>query len=647
MLDYIACIFVRCLNVIFSFVPISASLWLGRRFGTIAFMVNRKRRLVAYANLKSAFAAEKSPRELRRITKKVYQNMVQTFMEVLNLTKVNKAYRDRYVEIINLESIRDAAKSGRGCILLTAHFGDWELLSLTSAIIGFPILVLVREQKMRRLNELLNALRESKGCKVVRKGMETRDILKALRGGGIVGILADQDAGKNGVFVDFFGRPTSTHSGAMEMASHTGCIILPNFIVRTGGPYHKVYLEKYIEVPKEAGEGEIRKAVQSYMSLLEAYVRKYPDQWLWLHKRWKSTPVRTVLVLSDGKAGHLNQSLAVAEALRKRRTGQGYKADDTKIVVVEVKYKNALAKAALSVCSRFASWRCHGCMMCMRACLEEEAYRKLMMTYADFVVSCGSSVAPANVFMSKENNAKNVIVMKPSPLIGAGKFDLAIVPEHDRPAVSKRTVVTTLAPNLAEADTLRSAGERVRRYAGIERSTVVGLLVGGDNPEFSLTPRIMEGVVSAVKRFCAEHDADIVATTSRRTSAEVERLLKERLGNDPTCKLLVIANEKNSEEVLPGILSLATLVVVSGESVSMVSEAISSGKKTVVFSLDNKAGSATKHERMLLGLEKNGYIRIASSEGLFRMMEDALSDKSPVRKIDDKEKILEAVGRLI
>lgn len=647
MLDYIACILVRCFNIIFSFVPISASLWLGRRFGTIAFIFNKKRRLIAYANLKSAFAAEKTPQELRRITKKVYQNMVQTFMEILNLTKVNKRYIGRYVEIVNFERVQNAARSGRGTILITAHFGDWELLSLTSAMVGLPILVLVREQKMERLNGLLNRLRESKGCKVVRKGMETRDILKALRSGGMVGILSDQDAGKKGVFVDFFGRPTSTHSGAMEMAAHTGSILLPNFIVRTRGAYHKVYLEEYINVPKGAGEPEVRKAVQAYMSLLEKYVRKYPEQWLWLHKRWKSTPVRTVLVLSDGKAGHLNQSLAVAEALRERRVRQGYKPDDTKVVVVEVKYRNGFAKTALSVCSRFASWRCHGCMRCMRACLEEESYQRLMMTYSDFVVSCGSSVAPVNIFMAKENNAKNIIVMKPDPLIGAGKFDLAIVPQHDDPVASKRTVVTTLAPNMADAGALRAAGEKVRQYADIGKRVVVGLLVGGDNPEFALTPQLMEGVISAIKLFCAEHDAEMIATTSRRTSTGVEQALKEGFGNDPACKLLVIANEKNSPEALPGILDLATLVVVSSESISMVSEAITSGKRTVAFALDKKTGVTAKHERMLAQLEKGGFIRIASSESLLRMMNDALGDNSPVRKIDDREKIVEAVGRLI
>ena len=163
MLDYIAYIVVRALNVISYALPVSAWLWMGRRLGTAVFFFNKKRRLVAYANLKAAFSKEKTPQELRRLTKCVYQNMTQTFVEILNLTKVNKEYTDKYVQVINLPRIQNAAKSGRGTILLTAHFGDWELLSLTSAMVGFPILVLVREQKMKRLNELLNRLRESKG----------------------------------------------------------------------------------------------------------------------------------------------------------------------------------------------------------------------------------------------------------------------------------------------------------------------------------------------------------------------------------------------------------------------------------------------------------------------------------------------------
>jgi len=389
LIDYIACIIVRLLNKIFGLVPISISLWLGRRLGWIAFLFNKKRRLVAYANLKAAFAKEKSPQELRSITKRVYINLVQSFTEILSLTKVSKDYVNKYVEVMNMRRIEDAARSGRGTILLTAHFGDWELSSLVSAMKDFPITVLAREQKMKRLNELLNALRESNGCRVIRKGISTKSILRALRGGDIVGILSDQDAGKTGTFVDFFGRPTSCHAGPFEMAKHTGSTILPNFIVRTRGAHHKLFLEEYIE------GGDVKENLQKFTSLLEAYVRKYPDQWLWLHKRWKSTPARTVLVLNDGKAGHLNQSLAAARQIRKARSAQGYAADDTKIVVADVAFKNGLSRAMLSACAAFSSWRCHGCMFCMRLCLEASSYETLMRTLSFLVRTGGSPLALA------------------------------------------------------------------------------------------------------------------------------------------------------------------------------------------------------------------------------------------------------------
>lgn len=198
MIDLIASIFIRGLNIFFHFMPIRANLWLGRRIGSLAFFINKKRRLIAYANLKAAFAAEKSPAELRAITKRVYVNLIQSFTEILSLTKVNKSYVNKYVEVVNMDRIENAGKSGRGTILLTAHFGDWELSSLVSAMKDFPITVLAREQKMKRLNELLNRLRESKGCKVVRKGMSTKLIFRELYRKNMVGILSDQDAGGTG-----------------------------------------------------------------------------------------------------------------------------------------------------------------------------------------------------------------------------------------------------------------------------------------------------------------------------------------------------------------------------------------------------------------------------------------------------------------
>lgn len=647
MIDYIASILVRGLNIIFHLMPIRVNLWIGRRIGDIAFLVNKKRRLVAYANLKAAFAKEKSPKELRSITKRIYANLVQSFAEILSLTKVNKDYVSKYVEVVNMERIENAGKSGRGTILLTAHFGDWELSSLVSAMKGFPITVLAREQKMKRLNELLNRLRESKGCRVVRKGMSTKLILRELHKKSMVGILSDQDAGRNGTFVNFFGRPTSAHIGPFEIAKHTDSIILPNFIVRTNGPFHKLYLQDYIETRDIKTEEDLKKCLQKYMSLLEKYVRMYPDQWLWLHKRWKSTTRRMVLVLNDGKAGHLNQSLAVARQIQRARTTQGYTLEDTHIEVVDVKYKNKFCRSLLLLCSIFASWRCHGRMRCMKLCLEKESYDNLMSAYADFVVSCGSGLAPVNVYMSKENNAKNVVVMKPNIPFGLNKFNFIIAPKHDNIRQRKNIITTTFAPNMVDSESLHSAGEALRDNLRIGNNKLVGLLIGGDSPEYSLPAELLKKVTAQTLKFCESNGADMLVTTSRRTNKAQEEAIKTTLGSNPRCKLLVIANEKNPEGTVAGILSMSDVVVVSGESISMVSEAVSSTKEVVVFEPKKNKSRISKHERALKSLESDGYISICRADELSITMESALKAKSAPKRIDDTDKIYEAMRALI
>jgi len=647
LIDYVASILARALNIILHFIPIDADLWMGRSIGRIAFALNKKRRLIAYANLKAAFAKEKSPEELRAITKDVYVNLVQTFSEIASLTKVSKDYINRYVEVVNMERIDNAAKSGRGTMLLTAHFGDWELSSLVSAIKGFPITVLAREQKMKHLNELLNRLRESKGCKVVRKGMSTKNILRELYRKNMVGILSDQDAGKNGTFVSFFGRPTSAHIGPFEIAKHTDSIILPNFIVRVNGPFHKLYLEEYIDVRQSEGREGLVDGLQRYMSLLEKYIRMYPAQWLWLHKRWKSTPKRTVLVLNDGKAGHLNQSLAVAEQIRRARATQNYGPEDTDIVVVDVKYKSKFFRSLLFFASIFASWRCHGRMGFMKLSLQEYSYRELMKTYAEFVVSCGSSLAPVNIFMSKENNAKNVVVMDPAIPFSINKFNFVIVPKHDRIKAGKNIITTTLAPNLVNIKMLEEAAGKLKKSANITKTNVIGLLIGGDNPEFELSNNLLKKSLDDLLKICELSDAQLLVTSSRRTNKAQESIIKTTLQKDPRCRLLVIANENNPDGTLSGILALSNVIVVSGESVSMVSEAVSSGKKTVVFSLDKKRGGITKHERALESLARDGYVSIARTGELISLVGRALKDTTPAKRIDDTEKIYEAMRVLI
>lgn len=358
--------------------------------------------------------------------------------------------------------------------------------------------------------------------------------------------------------------------------------------------------------------------------------------------------MRTVLVLNDGKAGHLNQSLAVARQIQKaRQLYHGRQMEDTKIVVVTVAFKSAFRRALLSAAAVFATWRCHGRTGLLKFCLEENSYDSLMKAYSEFLVSCGSSLSAVNIFMAKENDAKNIVIMKPNIPFCLGKYSLALIPKHDIPPHAKNVVETTIAPNLVDKDRIAGDGDKIRGVTGLCGGDIIGLFIGGDNPEFSLSPRVASNAIDSILRFCETRNAHLLVTTSRRTSPEVEDLLRQRLKAHPRCKLLVLANERNLEGAVGGILHLSRIAIVSEESVSMVSEAVSSGRKVVVFELEKRTSGVTKHEKALRDLEAQGCLAISRPYALSEALEQAWNDARPVKRLDDEAKILEAVRRLI
>lgn len=605
-IDYICAILLRIFNLVFHLIPIRFALWLGRRCGILVYILNTSRRVVGYANLRAAFCKEKTPQELKKLIKKVYKSLTQVFFEVLSLTKVNAGYVDKHIDIVNPQNMLKIAGHPHGIILLTAHFGNWELSGIVSAIKGFPLVVLAREQSMKRLNELINRLRESKGLQVVSKGITTKYIVKALHQGKMIGMVGDQDAGKTGLFIEFFGRPASTAPGTARIASKTDAFILPAFMARIKGPHHRLILEEPIKIKK--GE-DIALYLAQYNKLLEKYVIMYPDQWLWLHKRWKSSPLKKVVILSDGKAGHLNQALAFCRLLKKYREDSGYRPQDTHVKIVEVKFKNNFLKVLLQILSLFSSTACQGCMGCLRFCLTEDSYKDLMQHYGDIIIGCGSRLAAVNRFFSIENNAKSACVMKPS-MLGLNKFDMVVLPWYDgKNGKEGSVIVTDTVPNMMDEEYLKESSRKISEVTRLEKLKRIGVLLGGDNSDFSLTEDMTEELLSNVTNASNKLDAEILFTTSRRTPKIAEHIVKARLRSERRCKLLVIANEKNIPHAVGGILGLSDIVVVSGESASMVSEAIFSGKKVLVFKLKKKKRNS-KFERMLDRLEDKGYVII-------------------------------------
>jgi len=609
LLDYTCACLLRGLNLVFHALPIGFTLWLARRLSILVYLLSGPRRIVAYTNLRAAFCADKSPAELKKLTKKVYQGLTQVLFEIISLTKVDKKYIDKYIEIAGAENFYKAEGHPDGVIFLTAHFGNWELSGAVSALMGFPLIVLAREQNMKRLDNLLNRLRRSKGLIVVTKGITIKYIVKALHAGKMIGMVGDQNAGTTGEQVEFFGRPAATAPGTARIAAKTGAFILPAFMARLKGPYHRLIIDEPISIKK--GE-DVKPYLLRYNKLLEEHITEYPDQWLWLHKRWKASSLKKVVILNDGKAGHLNQALAISAEFKRYRKKSNFGEKDTRVDVVNIKFKNKFTKALLQFLSVFSKAACQGCMRCLRLCLAKDSYDDLMKRHADVVISCGSATAGVNRFFSIENNAKSAVIMKPS-ILGFGKFDMVVLPRHDRVIgrAGPHVIRTEIVPNLISEERMKMAAEEISGLARLKNSRTIGVLLGGDNSDFAITPEITEKLLNDVLSASERADADLLFTTSRRTPAETEKAVKMRLLSEKRCGLLVIANEKNVPRAVGGILGLSDAVVVSCESASMISEAVQSGKAVIVFRLKKKRKTKSKFEKMLRGLEEKGYITLA------------------------------------
>jgi KDO2-lipid IV(A) lauroyltransferase len=250
---------------------------------------NLEQHLAWNARAGGAGCGRRRRRDQRSIGREAMQNFVMGLAEFTRLPLVDRAYVSKRVAIDGLASLDQVLRAGRGAILITGHFGSWELPGCVLAMLGYPVDLLVGVQHNRLVQELMNRLRRSCGIGII----EPQRLLQAahaLRANRLVAMLSDQDAGRAGVFVDFLGEPASTPRGAARLAIMARSPIVPGFIVRTAGLSHRIELDRPIWPPESASEQAVRDLTHAYTRVIESYVRRYPGQWLWSHRRWKTRP---------------------------------------------------------------------------------------------------------------------------------------------------------------------------------------------------------------------------------------------------------------------------------------------------------------------------------------------------------------------
>lgn len=636
---------IRAAQFFVNHIPLSWGLWFARRTGTLLYYALPKRSRIAYRNLRACFAVEKSPAEMKLIARRFFQNLCMSAVEFLRSPSLDRQYFESHVDYRGQSILEEALNQKKGILLLTAHFGNWELLNISAGIKGHPMTVLVRTQKHTRSDALLNEIRSCKGSRMVTKGMPIREVMRALHQGEIVGVLADQDSGRNGIFVPFFGRLSSVPAGIIHMAFKTHSEILPVFIRRVAHTHHQIQIRK-LSVPaaysKEEEAGLEQKALQSFSTLLEEEIRRFPDQWLWGHRRWKSTPDRFVVILSDGKKGHETQSWSLAETYREERKKKGADETHTQIRVIEIKFRSRAHSVFFRLSGCMTNGHYPGGIYFLKLFLTAESYNRLVSSYADAVISTGGGLAGVNLIFARENGARTLVAMKPP--LSLNLFDLVVVPRHDRVADAKNVAVIRLTPNRVDVTALLHKAHQFKESSKLSLNHVVkvGVLIGGDTHKIPMDLVKIKRAFDELSRFMEQNPCSLLMTSSRRTPLTVGKIMKEKFQRHPRCPLLIVANESNPEGGLEGVLGLSDLLVVTGESVSMVSEAIATGKPVLVF-MPHQASLKFKQRRAVQALAEEGLVRLITEDSLCLVLEELTrtlpaTESSKVKQVLDQDR---------
>ena len=279
------------LSALFFLLPRPLCLGLGRAFGRLAFRLDAKHRRLALSNLRLAFGPGRSPREYKQIARSSFAHFGQILAEMVKWPFMKEKCLRALIRKEGEGHLLQAIEKGRGVLVFTAHYGNWELGSLPASRLA-RLHVIARELDNKLVERKLLAFRRRMGAQVIYKHQAARQVLQVLHHQGIVAILIDQNVlRREGVFVDFFGRPASTTPALAALHLRTGAPILPYFCHPEPDGSYRLQMQPPVTFqPSDHQEQDVLKLTQLCTKIIEAQIREKPEYWLWLHDRWRSRP---------------------------------------------------------------------------------------------------------------------------------------------------------------------------------------------------------------------------------------------------------------------------------------------------------------------------------------------------------------------
>lgn len=264
-----------------------------RNIGSLGYYLAARQRKIALESLRIAFGQEKPDSELRQIAKDCFILIAKSAVELIFLMDRPALLRQR-VHMAGRDHLDASLSRGKGVILVSAHFGNFPLLLAKLSLEGYKVAGIMRYMRDARVEKIFLAKRQRLGIKTIYsqpRNVCVETTIRSLRNNEIVFIPLDQNFGTGGVYVDFFGKKAATATGPAVLAQRTQAAVIPCFIIRQKDDTHKIILEQAIalEAGKDAEE-TVTANIQKLTGIIESYIRRYPAEWGWIHKRWKSKP---------------------------------------------------------------------------------------------------------------------------------------------------------------------------------------------------------------------------------------------------------------------------------------------------------------------------------------------------------------------
>jgi Kdo2-lipid IVA lauroyltransferase/acyltransferase len=292
-IHYLQYVGLRIVSMMLHCWPVDLNLRSAKLLGDLVYRIDRKHRQRAIANLSRSFPT--MPRErVEQMARRSMQTLFMFFVEVLFTTRLIRIDTwSRYVELVNFREVLDMLlRQERGMIMLTGHYGNFEISNYVLGTLGFETVAIGRPLDNPYVNDWLMGVRQKQGSKIIAKKGATEEVTGILDQKGVVGFVADQNAGTKGIFVDFFGRKASTYKSIGLLAMQYGVPVVIGYARRKGDRFQfEVGVQDVIRPADWANEADpLRYITQRYSKAIEDFVSADPGQYWWVHRRWKTRP---------------------------------------------------------------------------------------------------------------------------------------------------------------------------------------------------------------------------------------------------------------------------------------------------------------------------------------------------------------------